>query len=137
MKNLGLFLVLFALGNTVQAETLIPVASAVQPNQGIVIDRIFPYLWNQVFGSMRDEVRPGRTYQYTIEVDPKQTLYVNVISPLKQAYIYVPGGGQALAADGSRPITRHWQGNIAGQKTVALQVWSNWQTDFILEVTRK
>jgi hypothetical protein len=103
----------------------------------LVIERQVPFLWNQVFGTIHDELRPGRIFQYTVPLALGQRMYVNVISPLKQAYLFVPGA-EEFKEEKQRPVgVWHWQGRVAGQDKVVVQVWSEWNTDFILEVTRK
>ncbi|WP_218080626.1 hypothetical protein [Anthocerotibacter panamensis] len=111
------------------------VAMARAATEETIIDRTFPMLWNQVFSSVQDEVRPGRIYQYKVIVAPDQKLYINVISPLKQAYVFVLEA--ATPEQAARPRTRSWQGNVPGKTELTIQVWSEWQTDYILEVTRK
>jgi hypothetical protein len=102
-----------------------------------VIEKPVPFLWNQVFGSISDELRSGRVYQYTVPLLPGQTMYVNVISPLKQAYLYVPGA-EEFKDKTERPVAvRYWRGTATGKDEVILQVWTEWDTGFILEVTRK
>jgi len=111
-------------------------AEAIESKE-LIIERQVPFLWNQVFGSIQDELRPGRVFQYTVPLQPGQTMYVNVISPLKQAYLYVPGA-EEFKEKKERPVgVRYWKGNLPGKEEVVLQVWSEWNTDFILEVTRK
>jgi len=102
---------------------------------GYIRPQQFPLLYNQVFGSVTGEVQSNRIDEYKIPLAEGQTLYLNVISPTRQAYVYVPAA--AKPEETGRPIERHWQGKLPGVEVVTVQVWSNYPTGYILEATRK
>lgn len=128
-KLWNLALMVSLLGGIVHAEEAAP--------KEVVIERQVPFLWNQVFGSIQDTLRPGRVFEYRVPLIAGQTMYVNVISPLKQAYLFVPEAEEFKEKTTRPEAIRYWKGSIPGKEEVVLQVWSNWDTGFILEVTRK
>jgi len=127
-------LVLTALlgGLTAQAETTTRSPELVRP-------RTLPMLWNQVFASATDSIRPGVVNEYKVGVEAGQTLYINVIAldsgRRNLVYVYVPEAAET--PDGPRPRTIRWVGNVPGKNELTVQVWSEWDSPYVLEVTRK
>ncbi|WP_287128264.1 hypothetical protein [Candidatus Cyanaurora vandensis] len=104
----------------------------------LIRPRTLPMLWNQFFADDTDNVRPGVVNEYKVAVQPGQTLYINVIAldvgRRNLVYIHVP---EAATDTTARPRTYRWSGNVPGKTELTLQVWSEWDSPYVLEVTRK
>ncbi len=125
MKALAALTVLLALIGPVGAENLIQVKK-------------IPLLYNEVFKTVDSSLQLGRMDEYQIPVQPDQTLYLRVEALSSrfrnQVFLNLP---QLNSANTERTKIRYWQGKVADQELLTVQVWSEWDAPYRLAVTRK